>query len=66
MNHSLTPKEIEVLRLLASGLVNKQIANIISRAEGTIRNHGTNIRAKLRAANTTHAVAIALRKGIID
>jgi DNA-binding NarL/FixJ family response regulator len=62
----LTPREIEVLRLIASGNANKLIANQLSISEETVKSHVTNILSKLGANDRTHAVTIGLRRGIID
>lgn len=61
----LTPREIEVLTLVANGLANKEIAKKIGTASGTVKIHVQNILAKLRATDRTHAVTIALQRGII-
>ena len=55
----------EVLTLVAQGLANKQIARQLGTADGTIKVHVEHILAKLGAADRTHAVTIALRRGII-
>jgi DNA-binding NarL/FixJ family response regulator len=62
---SLTPREIEVLTLVAQGLANKEIARRLNKASGTIKIHVQNILAKLHATDRTHAVTIALQRGII-
>jgi len=62
---SLTPREIEVLTLVAKGLANKEIATRLGKAEGTVKIHVQNILAKLHATDRTHAVTIALQRGII-
>jgi len=62
----LTPREIEVLRLIASGNANKLIADQLSISEETVKSHVTNILSKLGANDRTHAVTIGLRRGIID
>ena len=62
----LSPREIEVLRLIASGNANKLIADQLSISEETVKSHVTNILSKLRANDRTHAVTIGLRRGIID
>ena len=61
----LTDREIEVLRLIASGNGNKQIADKLSIGEATVKSHVTNILSKLGANDRTHAVAIAHKRGII-
>jgi len=62
----LSPREIEVLRLIASGNANKLIADQLSISEETVKSHVTNILSKLSANDRTHAVTIGLRRGIID
>jgi len=61
----LTPREMEVLSLVAQGLANKEIAAKLGTAGGTIKMHVQNILAKLHASDRTHAVTIALHRGII-
>jgi DNA-binding NarL/FixJ family response regulator len=63
---ALTPREVDVLRLVASGRANKEIAARLSLTEETVKSHVRNILAKLGANDRTHAVAIGLRRGIID
>ncbi len=61
----LTPREIEVLELLAEGLANKAIAARLSISDQTVKFHVASICAKLGAANRTEAVRLAIRRGII-
>ena len=63
---SLTPREIDVLRLVAAGNANKEVGALLSLTEVTIKSHMKNILAKLGANDRTHAVTIALKRGIID
>ncbi len=63
---SLTFREIEVLRLIASGNANKLIADQLSIADETVKGHVKNILSKLGANDRTHAVTIALKRGIIE
>lgn len=71
-NHSqyrgagLSPRETQVLELVAAGLGNKEIASNLGRMETTIKNQMTSIMQKLNANDRTHAVTIALRKGWIS
>jgi NarL family two-component system response regulator LiaR len=60
----LTESELEVLRLLAQGLTNQEIADRLVRSEWTIRTHVRNILGKLHLANRTQAALYALRKGL--
>lgn len=62
----LSEREIEVLRLIATGKSNKQIADLLFVAEATIKSRVTNILSKLGAGDRAHAVTIALKRGIID
>ena len=61
----LTPRELEVLRLVADGLSNAQVADRIGRTEGTVKVHLKNILQKLDAHDRTEAVTTALRRGFI-
>jgi DNA-binding NarL/FixJ family response regulator len=65
-DNSLTPREIDVLRLVAAGNANKGIGAQLSLTEVTVKSHVKNILAKLGASDRTHAVTIALKRGIID
>jgi DNA-binding NarL/FixJ family response regulator len=62
----LSSREIEVLRSIAAGNANKEIASKLCIAEETVKSHVTNILAKLHANDRTHAVTIALKRGIIQ
>jgi len=63
---SLTSREIDVLRLIAAGNANKEVAAQLSITEETVKGHVKNILAKLRASDRTHAVTIGLKRGIIE
>ena len=63
---SLTPREIEVLELVAAGNSNKIIADRLEIAEDTVKTHIRSILEKLGANDRTHAVTIALRRGFLD
>jgi DNA-binding NarL/FixJ family response regulator len=63
---ALTPREVSVLRLIAAGNTNKEIGARLSLTEVTVKSHVKNILAKLGANDRTHAVTIALKRGIID
>jgi two-component system, NarL family, response regulator len=63
---ALSPREVEVLRLIADGNANKAIASQLAITEETVKGHVKNILAKLAANDRTHAVTIGLRRGIID
>lgn len=62
---ALTAREVEVLTYAASGLANKEIATRLGTASGTVKMHMQNILGKLEAEDRTHAVTIALQRGII-
>ena len=61
----LTPREIDVLRFVAAGNANKEIAAQLSLTEVTVKSHIKNILSKLGAKDRTHAVTIGLKRGII-
>jgi DNA-binding NarL/FixJ family response regulator len=61
----LTGRELEVLRLAARGLRNREIAGEIGRTEGTVKDHLKHVMEKLGAADRTEAVTLALQRGII-
>lgn len=63
---NLTPKEIEVLRLIASGNANKEVAAHLNITEETVKSRVKNILEKLGANDRTHAVTIGLKRGIIE
>jgi DNA-binding NarL/FixJ family response regulator len=62
---ALTPREIEVLQYVAKGYGNKEIGVRLGTAAGTVKMHLQNILSKLGASDRTHAVTLALRRGII-
>ena len=62
----LTERELDVLRLIAAGNPNKEIAAQLELAEDTVKRHVTNILSKLGANDRTHAVTIGLKRGIIE
>lgn len=62
---ALTPGEVEILRLIAAGNANKQIADQLSITEETVKGRVRNILSKLGANDRTHAVMIGLKRGII-
>jgi DNA-binding NarL/FixJ family response regulator len=62
----LTPAEISVLRLIAAGNANKQIARQLSITEETVKGRVKNILSKLDANDRTHAAMIGIKRGIID
>ena len=62
----LTPAEVTVLRLIAAGNANKQIAKQLSVSEETVKGRVKNILSKLGANDRTHAAMIGLKRGIIE
>jgi len=62
--HPLTQRELEVLRLIARGLTNQEIAKELFISEGTVRFHVSNILGKLHLANRTQAALYALKEGL--
>jgi DNA-binding NarL/FixJ family response regulator len=63
---ALTEREIGVLRLIAAGNGNKQIADQLAIGEATVKSHVSNILSKLGANDRAHAVTIGLKRGIIE
>lgn len=63
---ALSQRELEVLRCVAQGMANKVAASRLGIAEETVKAHMKNIMGKLAARDRTHAVSIALKRGIID
>jgi len=62
----LTPRELEVLHLVALGYSNKLVADHLNIGADTVKAHMTSILAKLKANDRTHAVTIALQRGFLD
>ena len=62
----LTTRELEVLQLIRDGYRNKQIADQLAIAETTVNFHIKNIVSKLAANHRTHALTIALRRGLLQ
>jgi DNA-binding NarL/FixJ family response regulator len=62
----LTERELDVLRLIRDGLRNKQIASELKIAEATVNFHIKNLSQKLQANDRTHAVMIAIRRGLLE
>lgn len=61
----LTPRETEILRLLSAGYTNRQIASALHLAEGTVKNHVSNLMLKLGVTDRTRAVLRALHLGLL-
>jgi DNA-binding NarL/FixJ family response regulator len=66
MDDTLTPAEIGVLRLIAAGYGNKEIADQLSTTEESVKSRVKNILSKLDANDRTHATTIAIKRGIIE
>ncbi|KAB0551266.1 response regulator transcription factor [Pseudomonas argentinensis] len=63
---SLSPREVQIIEHAAQGLGNADIAARLAIREDTVKGHMRSIMTKLKARNRTHAVSIALQRGIID
>jgi DNA-binding NarL/FixJ family response regulator len=63
---ALTPREETILQLLTEGLTNAGIANRLHLSEGTVKNYVSEILSKLQANDRTHAVVLAIRRGLLD
>ena len=66
LDDPLTPRELDVLRLIGGGNANKEIAAQLSITEETVKGHVKNLLSKLNANDRTHAVTLALKRGIIE
>jgi len=62
---ALTPRETQVLELVADGLSNKAIAGVLGLSDETVKFHLASIFGKLGASNRTDAVRLALRRGLV-
>jgi two-component system NarL family response regulator len=62
----LSPREVNVLKLIAAGLSNKEIGDRLGVSDATAKKHVTGLLAKLNVRDRTHAVTLALERGIID
>lgn len=65
-DESLTSREVDVLRLIAAGNGNKQIADKLSIGEASVKSHVSSVLSKLGANDRAHAVTLGLKRGIID
>jgi two-component system NarL family response regulator len=65
LRQQLTAREVEVLRLLARGLTNREIAGVYNISANTVKNHLNNLMAKLDVADRTEAVSFCLARGIV-
>jgi DNA-binding NarL/FixJ family response regulator len=66
VEEAVTPRETDVLKLAAEGMGNREIARALGVSEETVKTHMRAVLEKLDANDRTHAVAIALRRGILD
>ena len=66
ITRSLSPREMEILKLAAQGTSNKGIASILGLSEQTIKNHISSVLRKLNVENRTHAVVLALEQNLIE
>ena len=61
----LTPREQAILRLMAGGYSNREIADALGTAEGTVKNHASSILSKLGVRDRTRAVLKAIERGLL-
>jgi two-component system invasion response regulator UvrY len=66
LTESLTPRETEILRLLATGLTSEEIAPLLNLSHKTIRNHHYAIKAKIGARSDAHLVWLAIAAGLVQ
>ena len=66
MRTNLTPRELEVLQMLARGLTNKEIGKALAISGNTVRNHVNSIIEKLEVSDRTEAATTAIHRGIIE
>ena len=65
LREPLTGREVEVMRLLAKGLTNREIASVFGISESTVKNHVNSLLAKLDVTDRTEAVTLCLARGIV-
>lgn len=65
LRETLTAREVEVMKLLARGLTNREIAGVFQIAESTVKNHVNSLLAKLEVSDRTEAVTLCLVRGIV-
>jgi two-component system, NarL family, response regulator len=65
-DEALTDREIEVLRAIAKGMANKEIAEALHISESTVKGHVNNLLAKLGVSDRTKALVVALRRGLVQ
>ena len=66
LDDALTPREVEILKLIAAGNANKQIASQLSITEETVKSRVKSILSRLNANDRTHAATIGLKRGIME
>ena len=66
MRTELTPRELEILRMLAKGLTNKQIGKVLNISDNTVKNHVNSVIEKLEVCDRTEAATTAIQRGIIS
>ena len=66
LRQQLTTREVEILKLLARGLTNREIANVYGISASTVKNHLNSVMTKLEVADRTEAVSFCLSRGIVD
>ena len=66
LTESLTPRETEILRLLATGLASEEIAPLLNLSQKTVRNHHYAIKAKIGARSDAHLVWLALAAELVQ
>jgi DNA-binding NarL/FixJ family response regulator len=65
MTAGLSPRELEILQLVAKGLTNKEVANTLNISQFTVRNHLNHITEKLEVTDRTEAIFVAIQTGLI-
>lgn len=66
MRTELTPRELEILRMLAKGLTNKQIGKVLNISNNTVKNHVNSVIEKLEVCDRTEAATTAIQRGILS
>ena len=64
--HSLTKRELQILKLIAEGLFNKEIGDRLNISERTVKNHVFNLFKKIDAADRTQAAVFAIKNNVVD
>lgn len=64
--HNITKRELEILKLIASGMLNKEIASQLNISERTVKNHVSNIFRKISVSDRTQAAVFAIKNKIVD